>query len=168
MPHAKIDFLSSCSTSCYFRLECAQVSWWIKLSNKKDWNLDAVSSFYPDCRCVQNDDENSNFSRNNYFWKLCKFFLSLKGGISQKLNKFKLAFLKMTRTVIYYYRRQPYFFYRTFIYKKGIGYVYVMVDFICMGFLGLQGANARITKWKIRLAHSGTRTHDPWIVKPPP
>ena len=42
-------------------------------------------------------------------------FLSLKRGTSQKLNKIKLAFLKMTRTVIYYYRRQPYFFYRTFI-----------------------------------------------------
>ena len=42
-----------------------------------------------------------------------------------------------------------------------------MVDFICMGILKLQGAEARITKWKI-IVHSGTRTHDPLIVKRPP
>ena len=35
-----------------------------------------------------------------------------------------------------------------------------MVDFIYMGFLKLQGAEARFTKRKILLAHSGTRTHD--------
>ena len=42
-----------------------------------------------------------------------------------------------------------------------------MVDFICIGILALQGAEARITKWKIRV-HSGNRTHDPLIVNQPP
>ena len=41
-----------------------------------------------------------------------------------------------------------------------------MVDFICMGILELQGAEARVTKWKF-LVHKGTRTHDPLIVKRP-
>ena len=43
-----------------------------------------------------------------------------------------------------------------------------MVDFICMGFLLLQRAEARFTKRKIRLTNSGTQTHDLWIVKPSP
>ena len=51
--------------------------------------------------------------------------------------------------------------------KQGIGEVYFMVDFICMGFFELQGAEERITKLKI-LAHSGDRTQDPWIMKPLP
>ena len=40
-----------------------------------------------------------------------------------------------------------------------------MVDFICIGLLKLQGqgAESKITKWK-SIAHSGTRTHKPWIV----
>ena len=45
---------------------------------------------------------------------------------------------------------------------------YVMVDFIYMGFLKLQGAEARFTKRKMILSHSGTRTHDLWIEKPSP
>ena len=51
--------------------------------------------------------------------------------------------------------------------KQGTGEVYVMVDFIWIGLLELQDAEARITKWK-NIAHSETRTHDPLIVKPPP
>ena len=51
--------------------------------------------------------------------------------------------------------------------NRGIDYVYVMVDFICIAFFELQGAVARITKWKI-IAHSETRTHDHWVVKRPP
>ena len=46
--------------------------------------------------------------------------------------------------------------------KQGISSEYVTADFICIGLLGLQGAKPRITKWKI-LAHTGTRTHDPWF-----
>ena len=42
--------------------------------------------------------------------------------------------------------------------------MYVIVDFICMCFLEMQEAEARITKWK-NFAHSGTGTHDSWIVK---
>ena len=39
--------------------------------------------------------------------------------------------------------------------------MYVMVDFICMGFLKLQVAEARFIKWKIFSAHSGIWTRDP-------
>ena len=46
------------------------------------------------------------------------------------------------------------------LFLKGIGSEYVMVDFICMGKLGLQGAKTE--NYKI-LAHSRTRTHDPWF-----
>ena len=91
--------------------------------------------------------------------------------LSHSFLKFLLVYgllLKLTWTVIYYYRRQPYFFLTNFYLKQGIGSVYVMVDFICMGFLQPQGAEARFTKWKIILAHSGTRTHDLWIAKPSP
>ena len=44
--------------------------------------------------------------------------------------------------------------------KQGISSEYVMVDFICMGKLGLQGAKTENYKMK-NIAHSGTRTHDP-------
>ena len=60
------------------------------------------------------------------------------------------------------------FFLTNFYLKQGIGIVHVMVDFIYMGFLKLQGAEARFTKRKILLALSGTRTHDLWIEKPSP
>ena len=43
-----------------------------------------------------------------------------------------------------------------------------MVDFIYIVFPKLQGAEARFTKRKILLTHSGTRTHDIWIEKPSP
>ena len=39
-----------------------------------------------------------------------------------------------------------------------------MVDSICIGFFEVQEAEARITKLNI-IALSGTRTHDPLIVK---
>ena len=58
------------------------------------------------------------------------------------------------------------FFLANLYLKQGIGYVYVMVDFIYMGILELQGAEARITKLKF-LVHSRIRTHDPLIVKSP-
>ena len=61
-----------------------------------------------------------------------------------------------------------FFFLTNFYLKQGIGQVHVMVDFIYMGFHKLQGAEARLTKRKILLAHSGTRTHDLWIEKPSP
>ena len=48
--------------------------------------------------------------------------------------------------------------------KQDISSEYVMVDFIFMGLFGLQGAKPRIIKWKI-LAHSGTRSNDPWITR---
>ena len=51
--------------------------------------------------------------------------------------------------------------------KQVISSEYVMVDFICERLLELQEEEARVIKWKI-LAHSGTRTHDPWIAKSPP
>ena len=60
------------------------------------------------------------------------------------------------------------FFSDEFNLKQGIGKVHVMVDFIYMGFLKLQGSEARFTKRKILLAHSGTRSHDIWIEKPSP
>ena len=43
--------------------------------------------------------------------------------------------------------------------------MYVMVDFICMGFLELHGAEAEIKKRKL-LAYSGILTYDLWIMKP--
>ena len=45
--------------------------------------------------------------------------------------------LKLTQTVIYYYRRQPSFSNEPIYLKQGIGSVYVMVDFICKGYLEL-------------------------------
>ena len=52
------------------------------------------------------------------------------------------------------------FFLANLFLKQGVSSEYVMVDFICRGKHGLQGAKPRFTKRKI-LAHSGTRTHDP-------
>ena len=40
--------------------------------------------------------------------------------------------------------------------------MYVMVDFICMGILELQGAEARITKWKI-LPTAGLELTTLWL-----
>ena len=42
--------------------------------------------------------------------------------------------------------------------------MYVIVDLICMGFLELHGAEAKIKKLKF-LAYSGILTHDLWIMK---
>ena len=39
------------------------------------------------------------------------------------------------------------FYLTNFYLKQGIDKVYVMVDFICMGYLQLQGAEAIFTKW---------------------
>ena len=70
--------------------------------------------------------------------------------------------LKVTWTVIYYWRQQPYFSYRTFFLKHCIDKVCVIVEFIFMGLLA-RSANREL---KIKnLAHSGTPTHDPWISK---
>ena len=51
------------------------------------------------------------------------------------------------------------FFLANLFLKQGISAEYIMVDFICMGKLGLQGAKTENYKMKI-LAHSGIRTHD--------
>ena len=47
--------------------------------------------------------------------------------------------LKLTRTVIYHWRRQSYFFYRTFFLKQGINSQYVIVYLICLGLYNLLG-----------------------------
>ena len=48
--------------------------------------------------------------------------------------------------------------------KQGISSEYVTADFICMGLLGLQGTKTENYNWKWKiLAHTGTRTHDPWF-----
>ena len=54
------------------------------------------------------------------------------------------------------------FFLSNFDLKQGIGYVYVMVDFIGMGYLGLQGAKTENYKMK-NTSQRRNRTHDPWI-----
>ena len=96
-------------------------------------------------------------------WPDCKAATLLANIHREQTIRFCLT-LKLTWTVINYCRRQPYVFLSNLDLKQGIGLVYVMVDFICMGFLDLQGTEPRITKLK-SIAHSGTRTHDPWIVK---
>ena len=48
------------------------------------------------------------------------------------------------------------FFLSNIYLKQGISYVYVTVEFISMGFLGLQGAEARFIKWKLLITYSGT------------
>ena len=42
--------------------------------------------------------------------------------------------------------------------------MYVIVDFICMGLLEMQGGKTENYKMK-NLANSGTRTHYPYITK---
>ena len=56
--------------------------------------------------------------------------------------------LKLTWKVIYHWKRQPYFFLANFFLKQGISSEYVMVDFICMDRLGLQGAKTENYKMK--------------------
>ena len=48
-----------------------------------------------------------------------------------------LTCLKLTWKDIYHLKRLPYFFLANLFLKQGISFEYVMVDFICMGKLGL-------------------------------
>ena len=72
-----------------------------------------------------------------------------------------LLYLKLTWTVIYYCRRQPYFFLSKLYLEHSIGLVYIMVYFICKGLTrAVKNANrARITKWK-SISNCGIRTQD--------
>ena len=66
--------------------------------------------------------------------------------------------LKLTWTVIYYWKRLPYFS-EPFL-QQGISLEYVMVDFICMGLFDLWGTRTGNSKWKI-LAQSGIQNSGP-------
>ena len=75
------------------------------------------------------------------YWRLK---IHKKAGKSH-LSHFHLIFplcvyFMLTWTVIYHWKRQLYFFLANLFLKQGISSEYVLVDFICMGILGLQGA----------------------------
>ena len=59
------------------------------------------------------------------------------------------------------------FFLSNLYLKQGVGFVYIMVDFIYMSLFDLQRARSENNNIKI-LAQSRTRTLDPWIAKPLP
>ena len=77
-------------------------------------------------------------SRTLFSFFFCLSFRScdFTGHVYQDMNfnYFKLV-LKLTWTITYYCRRQPHFFLSNLYLKHGNGSVYVMVDFICKGYL---------------------------------
>ena len=69
-------------------------------------------------------------------------------------------YFKLTGKVIYHWKRQPYFLANLFL-TQGIGSEYVHLISFTWAYSGCKERKPIITKWKT--AHSGTRTHDPWI-----
>ena len=70
--------------------------------------------------------------------------------------------LKLTLKVIYHWKRQPYFFLANLFLKQGISSDMSWLISFAWANSGCKERKPIITKWKI-LAHSRTRTHDPWF-----
>ena len=74
----------------------------------------------------------------------------------------RFCFLKLTWKVIYRWKRQPYFFLRTYFKNRVLARCMLWLISFARANPDCKERKLRITKWKI-LAHIGTRTQDPWF-----